>query len=130
MFSVFAKVFSVVLASIAISKSYVDFRSKKESARMFFLWTFTWIAIVLLALVPSIIDVLIGLGGGSAGIGTFLGMAIVFMLFLVYRIYVRMEALEQGVTAIIQELALRSAWQSSAGNKETKDTARQSEEGS
>ena len=106
MISLFAKVFSIVLAAIAISKSYIDFRSRKESAQMFLLWTLTWVAIVLVALVPSMIDVLIGIGGGRAGIGTFLGMAIVFNLFLVYRTYVRMQALEQKVTAVVQELAL------------------------
>ena len=112
MISHFAKAFSVVLAAIVISKSYVDFRSRKESAQMFLLWTLTWVAIVLVALFPSMIDVLIGVGGGRAGIGTFLGMAIVFNLFLVYRTYVRMEALEQKVTVVVQELALRDRWES------------------
>ena len=114
MISLFAKVFSVVLATIAISKSYVDFRSRKESAQMFLLWTVTWVAIVLVALFPSMIDVLIGIGGGRTGIGTFLGMAIVFMLFLVYRTYVRIESLEQKVTALVQELALHDRWESPA----------------
>lgn len=128
MFPIFAKVFSIVLAWIAISKSYVDFRAKKESLGMFVLWTFIWIGIVLVALFPSIIDLLIGFGGGRAGIGTFLGMAIVFILFLVYRMYVRMESLEQKVTAIVQEMALKTTFESSNDYDQGGDLESESQE--
>ena len=72
----------------------------------------TWIGIVLVALFPTIVDVLINVGGGSAGIGTFLGMALVFLFFLVYRMYVRIEVLEQKLTLTIQEMALGKDWKS------------------
>ena len=109
MFLLFSKIFSIVLAGVAISKSYVDFRARKESVQMFLLWTVTWIAVVVVALFPSIVDFLIELGGGRIGVGTFLGMALVFNLFLVYRVYVRMEALQQKMTMIVQELALTTS---------------------
>ncbi len=109
MFIVVAKLFSIVLAAVAISKSYVDFRARKESAQMFLLWTLTWIGIVLVALFPSIIDSMIAVGGGRAGIGTFLGMALVFLFFLMYRMYVRMEGLEQKLTLVVQKIALKEA---------------------
>ena len=107
MFLNFARLFAIFLAGVAISKSYVDLRARRESPQMFVLWTATWIGIVVVALFPSIIDALISLGGGRTGIGTFLGMALVFLFFLMYRMYVRMEGLEQKLTLVIQELALR-----------------------
>jgi hypothetical protein len=88
MFLLFSKIFSIVLAGVAISKSYVDFRARKESVQMFLLWTMTWIAVVVVALFPNIVDFLIELGGGRIGVGTFLGMALVFNLFLVYRMQI------------------------------------------
>ena len=109
MFLLFSKIFSIVLAGVAISKSYVDFRARKESVQMFLLWTMTWIAVVVVAMFPSIVDFLIDLGGGRIGVGTFLGMALVFNLVLVYRMYVRMEALQQKLTMIVQELALTAS---------------------
>jgi len=109
MFLLFSKIFSIVLAGVAISKSYVDFRARKESVQMFLLWAITWIAVVVVALFPSIVDFLIDLGGGRIGVGTFLGMALVFNLFLVYRMYVRMEVLQQKMTMIVQELALTTS---------------------
>jgi hypothetical protein len=100
-----AAVFSLILAIIAISKSYVDFRARRESLQMFVLWTVMWSGIVFVALFPSVIDVL--LRGNRAGVGTFLGMGVVFVFFLLYRVYARVERMEQKITALVQEVALR-----------------------
>ncbi len=102
------KIFSLLLAAIAISKSYVDFRGRRESLQMFVFWTATWAAIVLLSLYPPIVDVLIErFGSGRAGLGTFFGMGLVFLFFVVYRMYVKLERIEQKLTKTIQEIALR-----------------------
>ena len=111
MFLIVSKVFSVLLAAIAVSKSYVDFRARVESLQMFILWTVTWTMIVLVALFPSIVDVIIAFSGsGRAGLGTVFGMGLVFLFFVVYRIYVKLERLEQRLTKTIQELALKEHW--------------------
>ncbi len=108
MLPIFVKVFSVALAAIAISKSYVDFRARAESAQMFLLWTLTWITIVVVALFPSIVDIILAYSGsGTAGLGTIFGMGLVFLLFVVYRIYVKLEKVEQNLTRTIQEIALK-----------------------
>ena len=111
MFLIFVKFFSVALAAIAVSKSYVDFRSRAESLQMFLLWTLTWIAIVVVALFPTIVDIILAYAGsGRAGLGTFFGMALVFLFFVVYRIYAKLERVEQKLIKTIQELALKDNW--------------------
>jgi hypothetical protein len=113
MFVIASKVFSFLLAAIVISKSYVDFRAKAESLKIFIFWTITWTTIVLVALFPSIVDVLISsFGGGRTGLGTFLGMGLVFLFFIVYRLYVKVGRIEQNLAKTIQELALRDQWNS------------------
>jgi len=108
MFLIVAKVFSVLLATIVISKSYVDLRARAESLQMFIFWVFTWTMIMLLALFPSIVDFLIATSRyGQTGLGTVFGMGLVFLFFVVYRIYVKMESVEQKLTKTIQELALK-----------------------
>ena len=108
MFLLVAKIFAIVLAVIAISKSYVDFRARIESLQIFLFWMFTWLAIVVVALFPSIIDYILGsFGGGGAGLGTVFGMGLVFLYFLAYRMYVKIGRVEQKLTKTVQELALR-----------------------
>lgn len=111
MLPIFVKCFSVALAGIAISKSYVDFRARRESLQMFLLWSLTWTGVVVVALVPSIVDVILAYSAsGRAGLGTFFGMGLVFVLFVVYRIYVKLERVEQNLIKTIQELALKENW--------------------
>ncbi len=111
MFVIVAQVFSVVLALVAVSKSYVDFRARLESLSMFLFWIVTWTGIVAVALFPSLVDLLLrSWGRGGAGLGTFFGMGLVFLYFVVYRIYVKIERIEQNLTKTIQELALRDDW--------------------
>ena len=106
-----SKIFSLLLALIALSKSYVDFRGRLESLSMFVFWTVTWTLIVAVALFPSLVDVLLSFSStGRAGLGTFFGMALVFLYFVVYRIYVKLERIEQNLTKTIQEVALRDNW--------------------
>jgi hypothetical protein len=129
MFVVVSKVFALILAAIVLSKSYLDFRSRAESMRVFLFWTITWAMIVVVALFPSIIDSIIAFyGGGRAGLGTFFGMAIVFLFFIVYRIYVKLDRIEQKLTTTIQELAIRDDWGSrqSKPRVQTTDQSRRS----
>lgn len=108
-----SQIFSVLLAAVSISKSYVDFKARAESLQMFLFWVFTWMLIVIVSLFPSIIDWMLSFGtGGRAGLGTFFGMALVFLFFVVYRIYVRLERIQQSLVQTIQELALRDEWAS------------------
>ncbi len=116
MFLLIARVFAIVIALVAISMSYVDFRSRKESPQMFLLWTLIWIGIVFVGMFPDLVAAIVSAGGGSAGIGTFLGMVIVFLFFLVYRMYVRLEVLEQKLTVVVRELALRDGWEKEASD--------------
>ena len=113
MFVIAAQVFSVILAAVAITKSYLGFRAKVESLQIFLFWVAAWIAIVVVALFPSIVDIAIAhFGSGRAGLGTFFGMALVFVFFVVYRMYLKLERIEQNLTKTIQEFALRDNWMS------------------
>lgn len=104
------KILAVVLAVIVVSKSYIDFRLRVESLPMFLFWAVTWTVIVIIALFPTTIDLVIAYFGRGTGVGTFLGMALVLLFFLVYRIYAKLGRLEQIVTKAIQETALRAPW--------------------
>ena len=105
MFVLFSKIFAFVLAAIAISKSYVDFKSRKESLKIFLFWLFTWLVIVVVALFPSIVDYIIGpleVAPGSARFWNGPG----FPLFLAYQFTSRSAAWNE-VNETVQELALR-----------------------
>ena len=99
MIPIISKIFAVLLAGIAISKSYVGVRTRAESFQVFIFWTLTWVAIVIVALFPALVDLVIASFGEKR--------ALVFLYFLVYRIYMRLDHMEQQLVKIVQELSLR-----------------------
>ena len=103
-----SRVFALLFATIVISKGVVDYKNKNESLTMTVFWTATWLVITTIAFFPSIIDSAIELAGGSrTGLGTVLGIAIIFVLFVSYRVYVKANRIEKQVNQLAKTLALR-----------------------
>lgn len=99
---------SAFLAVLVVTKSYTDFRRGKESRSMFLFWTIAWIAILLVAFFPNKIDeISFRFGGRGTGVGKFLGMALVFVFFVVYRIYVKADRIERMFQRFVKEQALK-----------------------
>jgi len=75
---------------------------------MFLFWTVIWLAVLILAFFPSIIDINLNrFGSGRDGIGTFLGIGLVIVLFISYRLYLKSERIERQLTKLVQDLALK-----------------------
>ena len=102
-----AKIFALVLGILVIARSLVDYRAKKESFQMTVFWVIIWIIIISVAIFPSITNKIIDLfGGDRAGLGTILGMAITFVLFINYRIYLKAQRIEKQINSIARNYAL------------------------
>jgi hypothetical protein len=108
MILIISKVFALLFATIVISKGVVDYKNKNESLTMTVFWIATWLAITTVAFFPSIVDSAIALAGGSrTGLGTVLGIAIIFVLFISYRIYAKANRIEKQVNQLAKILALK-----------------------
>lgn len=108
MILIIAKVFAIILALLVVARSMTDYRTKNESLQMTVFWIFIWLAVVTVAVYPVLIDKAISvLGGSRTGLGTIFGMAIVFVLFICYRIYIKAGRVEKNLNALIRANALR-----------------------
>ncbi|MFA6423034.1 MAG: DUF2304 domain-containing protein [Patescibacteria group bacterium] len=103
-----AKVFSIILGLMVISKTLLDFKKKQESLIMFIFWTVTWAIIIYLGLFPAEIDKTINrLGMNKTGTGTFFGMSLVFLFFVIYRVYHKANRLELKLKDMTMKLGLK-----------------------
>lgn len=101
------KLITLLIAGVAISKSYIDFRKKREVLAMFIFWTVVWCVAVLLILFPQIVDRIAELSSGnSVTVGSVTGLAYVFMLYIVYRVYTKAARIEYQQTELIRKLGL------------------------
>lgn len=99
---------AVFFASLVFTKSFDDFRRRQEPLPVFILWITVWSSVLLVAFFPGITFwIQEHILGPQAGIGTMLGIAIMFLLFLTYRMYVKADRTERAVNRLITELAIR-----------------------
>ncbi len=106
---IIAKTFATIFALLVIARSIVDYKNKKESLTMTIFWIILWFAIIILTYFPKIIDYSIRLlGGDKTGLGTIFGMAIIFVLFICYRVYVKANRIEKKVEMISRQYSLLS----------------------
>jgi hypothetical protein len=85
----------------------MDYRSKKESLQMTIFWVLVWGAIIGISYWPDLIGKLIAVSGGKSGLGSVFGMAIVFLMFVTYRVYVKANRVEKQVNYLIRILILK-----------------------
>lgn len=101
------KIIVTMFALFVLVKSYDEYRSRREPWPVFTFWITIWSAVVVFAYFPNLADYLsVRILGRQAGLGTFISVAIVFLLFLSYRIYLKTERLEQDLNQLTSDIAL------------------------
>jgi len=108
MFIIIARVFATLLAVLVLSRLFSDFKARKESIIMVVFWTVVWVGILIIAYFSTLINILIDtFGGDRTGLGTVFGMAIIFILFINYRIYVKAQRIENYLKKINSKIGLK-----------------------
>lgn len=104
MLLVVIKVLALLFTLLVTIKSYLAFRQRQETLVMFLFWTLTWLAIIAVAFYPDLITRI--LGERRVGVGSLLAVAVVFVYFVVYRVYVKADRIEKKMQEIVRQLAL------------------------
>lgn len=105
---IFVKILSILLGIIAISKAYLDWKSKNDSFIVFLFWIFSWVIVIIFSLYPILISKINFLAGQQGtGVNTFIGASFVFILFVIYRIYRKANRLEKQIQKIVTEIGLK-----------------------
>lgn len=105
---IFTKIFAVILAVTVITKAFHDYKKKQENIVMFLFWTIAWILIAYVALKPSLFYTFVThLSNESIGMGTFVGIAFIFLFFIVYRVYIKANRLERQIKDIVMKIGIQ-----------------------
>lgn len=108
MLSILLKVFVLVLAILAVTKTYLDFRKKQEVLPMFVFWTVVWVVASAVVLMPQVVDIVAEKAKDQTiTIGSVTAAAFIFLLYIVYRVYLKAARIEYRQTQMIQKLGLK-----------------------
>lgn len=105
MIEIIARVLATLFALLVISKTLLSFRQRKESLIMTLFWIVSWLAIIAITFYPTVLDQVFG--KQRIGIGTLLGIGMVFLYFIIYRIYIKADRVEKQIAELISQLAVR-----------------------
>lgn len=94
-------------ALFAISRSYLRFKRNSESLWEFLLWVVIWSSVVVVVFYPQITDIPANFFGIERGVEFIVAMSILFLFYSTYRIYSKIEKVEQDITKLTRAIALR-----------------------
>jgi hypothetical protein len=105
--AIILKIIASFLGGIALAKTILALRAKEESLAVSIFWFATWLAIIVAAWRPMIFsEVTSLLKGQSTSIGQIAGVGFVLLVFVVYRMYLKAQRLEQKIVSIVRHNAL------------------------
>jgi len=104
-----AQVFLLSLALLAMGVAVLWFRQRKIGRTFFLFWLVLWAGFAGVVLFPESAVLAARLLGIKRGTDLALYLSVIFIMFLLFRIYVRLESVDQEMTRIVRAVALREA---------------------
>jgi len=98
-----------VFALFAWSRAFLRFRGKVINQKEFGFWSLIWFGFIIVVFIPGKTTTLANLLGMGRGFDAMMFMAVALLFYSVYRLYVRINEIEQEITEVIRQLALNIA---------------------
>ena len=101
-------IFIIIIALFAISRAFLRFKDKKVGGIGLIFWTALWTLAVAFAFAPQGVSYFADLIGIRRGTDFVVYLSIILLFYMSFRVYVRFETLEQHITKLTRELALKT----------------------
>jgi hypothetical protein len=84
-------------------------RDSHISVGEFSFWSLIWIFVIIIALFPDIISGLSTFVGISRGVDLAVYTGVILLFYLMFRLYVKMDAQARETTKLVREMAIKNA---------------------
>ncbi|TAK04852.1 DUF2304 domain-containing protein [Patescibacteria group bacterium] len=95
-----------IIGLLAVAGAFLRWRRRELPTGLFAGWTLLWLAIAVVVQLPQQTDVFARLLGIGRGVDALMFLAVLALVLLVFRIYLRLERQEREITALVREIAL------------------------
>ena len=106
---IIAQIFLISLVVLVAAMVVKKYRERKIGGFAFLLWLVLWIGAAVVILFPQTTIVMAESLGIGRGVDLVLYVSIIFILYLLFRLYVKIEQVERGMTQVVRAIALRDA---------------------
>jgi hypothetical protein len=103
------QILALIVIVFFISRLLMQKRKKQLSANEFVFWLIFWSVSALAIIFLKFIDRFVAsLGFSGMGIDVLLYFSVVILFYLIFRIRIRLERVEQEITKIVREVSLNN----------------------
>ncbi|MFA4952618.1 MAG: DUF2304 domain-containing protein [Candidatus Pacearchaeota archaeon] len=96
----------LILVLFMYFKLLMDLKKGRISLRRFFFWLFIWTGLSLITYFPQIVFFFSNLIGIERAKDLPIYVSIILLFYLLFKISIRIEEIEQGITKIVKKIAL------------------------
>lgn len=97
----------IVFAFFVVVRTAYRYAKKDITAKEFFFWLLIWLGISVIVLLPRLTEYLAKFLGVGRGVDAILYISVIGLVYALFRVMMKIEHLEQEITTIVRELALR-----------------------
>ncbi|MFH1457253.1 MAG: DUF2304 family protein [Patescibacteria group bacterium] len=101
------KILIIIFILFVISRLILRFKDGMVSNKELIFWSGVWIMVIIVTLLPWTADFLAKFIGVARGVDAALYVAIIIILYGIFRISVRLEHIEYEITKIVRQEALQ-----------------------
>jgi hypothetical protein len=105
---VLIKIFALIFALFAFRRTAVRYRKGMSLMLEFLLWSAIWAGVATVVFFPQKTDAFARWLGVSTGYNALMFIAVMGLLFSVYRLLIRTQNLEREITRLVRAQALQS----------------------
>lgn len=90
----------------ALSRAYLQFRAHNTSLTAFIFWILLWSSSLVVVFWPHLIDYLSNFLGIQRSIDVLVYFGIIFLFYLIFRSYIKIQEMEREITELTRSIAL------------------------
>lgn len=101
------QVLFALFALFALSRAVMRVVDRRITKGEFLFWASLWVVVIIVAIHPAVATLLSEQVGISRGIDIFVYASILVLIYMVFRLIVRMDQTEKKITQLVREIALK-----------------------
>ncbi|MFH0876005.1 MAG: DUF2304 family protein [archaeon] len=99
------QLFAVLFTIFAVSRVILRTIDRKLKLVEFAFWMFIWSGLIITAFFPGLISKVANIIGIGRGVDVIIYMSIGTLFYLMFRLYIKIEELDQHITIAIRQIA-------------------------
>lgn len=100
------QIFLTTCSLFVIWRAFKKYQAKEIRISLFVLWTIFWIALIATVWQPQQTDRLAALLQVGRGADAVLYLSLVFMYYLLFKLFLSFERMHQDITTLVREIAV------------------------